>query len=348
MKAELCRDLDPALVAGWRDLAARAGACPFAGPAWHAARRAVYGDRRVGYLVATDGRELAGIWPLKLGYATRPAGQWLADYLSPLLAPGVETVALEAMAEELARARVHLLDLPRQTGPAPSLADALSAHGYATVTLAGEACPRTDLSGGFAAVEGRLPPGLRKLCRYAERRLGRMGTLAADLVPPAQAAAAMAQLMDWHTSRFRSRATPGSFYGRRRLFHQQVASLSAQDGSLRLARLRLDGRTLALLYALRGGERYFYYAAGFDPKMARFSPGLLLLRETIRMAAAEGMQVFDFLRGDEAYKEPWTTQRPRLHRVVAAAPGRGGYLPLAAIGNRVEMGLRGRLGGGVR
>jgi len=345
MNAEVHSALDAGLLTAWRDLAEVAGSSPFAGPDWHLARHETYGPRGVRYLVARDGGSLLGIWPLEFGgIAVHPAGNWLADYLSPLLAPGRAGEVLESFAAWFRRSGVMILDLPRLDAAYPSLVQALSRSGYRLRTLPGEVCPALDLSGGVAGVEGRLPSGLRKRWRYDARRLAREAPVEVDFVPPLEVPEAMATLMAWHTARFRSRGTPGSFFGRRRAFHERVAARHAAAGLLRLSRLRLGGRTIALLYALRGGERCYYYAAGFDPDMARFSPGRVLLGETIRLAAAEGVGTFDFLRGDEEYKRAWASERRRLQRIVAASPGRYGYLTFAAVEHRAEMALRSRFG----
>ncbi len=343
MNAELCELPDPDLLIAWHDLWQRAGASPFAGPQWHLARHETYGGRGVGYLVARDAGQLCGVWPVRPGAVVRPAGALLADYLSPLLAPGRENDALQAFAEWFARGGRPVVDLPRQEGSCHLLVEAMSRHGYRVMRLPGEAYRRLDLAGGPEAVEAGLSSDLRRRCRYAERRLGREAPLAVDFVPREDVPRAMAQLMAWHSARFRRRGTPGSFFGRRRVFHVTVAMHHAEAGLLRLVRLRSGDRTVALLYALRGGESYSYYAAGFDPDMARFSPGLILLWNAIRLAAKEGVGTFDFLRGDEAYKEPWTSERQRLERIVAAPRGRHGYLSWAALENSVEMSVRSHL-----
>lgn len=346
MITDLCTTLDAGLLAEWQALTERSDSSPFAGPNWHLARRETFGDRGVGYLVARCDGALAGIWPLRFGgLLVHPAGAFLSDYLSPLLMPGLEPAVLQAFAAWFERSRTPILDLPRQDGSLPAWTEWLSDVGYKTVSLPGEVCPATALTGGIAGVEGRLPAGLGKRYRYDARRLGREAAFAVDFVPPRDVLEAMAKLMEWHAARFRRRGTPGSFFGRRHVFHERVAWRQAAQGMLRLSRLRLDKRTIALLYAMRGGERYFYFAAGFDPTMSRFSPGFVLLRETIRLAAEEGMRTFDFLRGDEEYKRAWATDRSRLQRVVAVRPSRYGYLALAAMENRTEMALRTRLGG---
>ena len=56
------------------------------------------------------------------------------------------------------------------------------------------------------------------------------------------------------------------------------------------------------------GKTVYYYQAGFDPEMNAFSPGNLLVAETIREAIEEGRLHFDFMRGDEPYKRRWKPQ----------------------------------------
>jgi CelD/BcsL family acetyltransferase involved in cellulose biosynthesis len=41
----------------------------------------------------------------------------------------------------------------------------------------------------------------------------------------------------------------------------------------------------------------------FDPARARLAPGIVLLAHVIMDAIGRGVTVFDFLRGEEAYKQ---------------------------------------------
>ena len=45
------------------------------------------------------------------------------------------------------------------------------------------------------------------------------------------------------------------------------------------------------------------YNSGFDPEHARLSPGIVLLAHVIRDAIERGVATFDFLRGEEPYKQ---------------------------------------------
>ena len=45
------------------------------------------------------------------------------------------------------------------------------------------------------------------------------------------------------------------------------------------------------------------YNSGFDPAHARLAPGIVLLAHVIRDAITRAIPIFDFLRGEEHYKQ---------------------------------------------
>ena len=64
-----------------------------------------------------------------------------------------------------------------------------------------------------------------------------------------------------------------------------------------------DAPITGLLAFLDRGRRTFcFYITGFDKRYAALSPGTVIVAHAIREAICNGYQVFDFLRGDEAYK----------------------------------------------
>jgi CelD/BcsL family acetyltransferase involved in cellulose biosynthesis len=99
-------------------------------------------------------------------------------------------------------------------------------------------------------------------------------------------------------------------------WHREAAPRLLAAGLLRPLSLRIAGKLVAVLYALADAHavpdrRWFYYLGGFDPDAAALSPGTLLVGHAIEQAQAEGAAVFDFLRGDEPYKQRWgATNQP--------------------------------------
>jgi hypothetical protein len=57
------------------------------------------------------------------------------------------------------------------------------------------------------------------------------------------------------------------------------------------------------------GEKVYYYLPAFDRRFDKYSVGSILLKHIILEAGAEGYQAFDFLRGDEKYKQLWGTNQ---------------------------------------
>jgi CelD/BcsL family acetyltransferase involved in cellulose biosynthesis len=107
-------------------------------------------------------------------------------------------------------------------------------------------------------------------------------------------------------------------------FHRGVAAPLCAAGLLRLSRFRLNDRTIAVVHSFFHLQTVFCYLQGFDPEFSHLSPGTQLMFSVIEDAVKLGMQRFDFLRGEEAYKLNWspcgeTSYRVELHRSQLAA-----------------------------
>jgi CelD/BcsL family acetyltransferase involved in cellulose biosynthesis len=97
-------------------------------------------------------------------------------------------------------------------------------------------------------------------------------------------------------------------------FHRDFLGCIA-PGHVWLRGLRLDGELIAAFYGYTVGDRLAYYQLGHDPAWATYSPGAVLLQETIREAFARGFTEYNFLQGEEAFKFRWTSQIRWLHAV---------------------------------
>jgi len=70
-----------------------------------------------------------------------------------------------------------------------------------------------------------------------------------------------------------------------------------------LSFLSLNGENAAALLAFEYKKELLLYNSGYDTeKWAGYSPGWVLLGYVIQHAIARGIEVFDFLQGDEEYK----------------------------------------------
>jgi len=94
-----------------------------------------------------------------------------------------------------------------------------------------------------------------------------------------------------------------------RFMHEDVAVLFTrialafeQEGWLRLTLLEREGKPLAGMFSFAAKKAWSVYNSAYDHTEGELAPGMVLMSETIRLAAEEGCEVFDMLRGDEPYK----------------------------------------------
>jgi CelD/BcsL family acetyltransferase involved in cellulose biosynthesis len=87
-------------------------------------------------------------------------------------------------------------------------------------------------------------------------------------------------------------------------------------GRLEVATLYADDRPVAAYLSFREAARLLLYNSGYDPRYGDYSAGFALLVYRIRQAIEEGVQTFDFLRGDERYKYDLGAQDQFIYRVI--------------------------------
>jgi CelD/BcsL family acetyltransferase involved in cellulose biosynthesis len=167
----------------------------------------------------------------------------------------------------------------------------------------------------------------RRTLRSARRRLEQSGQLSVVRISdPGSLAAelpvfARARRASWAS---RGRLAELPTMDRRPSFPEFLADagrgLAAERRCL-LARLDLDGESLAqaLFFRLPGAD--LLYMSTYQPEVARYGPSHLLLAEAARMAVAEGVRVVELGRGDEPYKFVLGAQ-PRYLRDVILPPHR--------------------------
>jgi CelD/BcsL family acetyltransferase involved in cellulose biosynthesis len=278
-------------------------------------------------LLRSEDNRLVGIFPLYVSnWRYTPLrtlsmlGTGMSDYHDVICATGFEPLVCEACIDWLTSqqswAVCDLVQL-REGGTLrrylESNRDRLT-HLYG-FELVQEECPILDMS-GIAACEDRWQATLdsfgkkrRGSIRYYDRALERQFDVHCRLeTKQPDINATMTTLFDLHRRRWNRRWLPGAFYSKSvQSFHRQVAIDLADQGWLRLHALHLNDRIKAVLYCFSMNGTTYYYQGGFDPELARFSLGTVIIGRAIRHAAREGVVQFDFLRGNEAYKYRWAS-----------------------------------------
>jgi CelD/BcsL family acetyltransferase involved in cellulose biosynthesis len=78
----------------------------------------------------------------------------------------------------------------------------------------------------------------------------------------------------------------------------------------------VGGMPAAATVSLVQGREWGLYNSAFDSTLRQLAPGMVLVGELIKIAAQEGCEVFDLLRGDEPYKYRFGAQDRPVERVT--------------------------------
>lgn len=81
-----------------------------------------------------------------------------------------------------------------------------------------------------------------------------------------------------------------------------AAKAMARENKAVFHSLEINGKPTAISMGLEDEKRYLHYLTGFDPELAKYSPGSVLLLRIIEDCYAEGRNEVDMLRGTEEYK----------------------------------------------
>ena len=107
-------------------------------------------------------------------------------------------------------------------------------------------------------------------------------------------------------------------------FYATIARVFARKGALSIAFLRARGKRIATQLALEDKTTRYLMKVGYDPAFAHFGPGQLLVRETALDAERRGLQRYDLLGKDTAWKMKWTNQVRAHVEITIYAPTPGG------------------------
>jgi CelD/BcsL family acetyltransferase involved in cellulose biosynthesis len=118
---------------------------------------------------------------------------------------------------------------------------------------------------------------------------------------------AMETFFKLHQKRWASKQMPGVFNTQTICdFYLDVARKFADNGWLALYFLAVNDEPIAAHYCFEYKQKMYFALSGFDLSYARYSVGNLLTLKIIEKCIEEGLQEFDFMKGDEPYKSKWT------------------------------------------
>jgi CelD/BcsL family acetyltransferase involved in cellulose biosynthesis len=163
------------------------------------------------------------------------------------------------------------------------------------------------------SLEGYLT-SLSANMRYHVRRRGREvaklpGAATRVLRGATDVERGLADLFRLHELRWGRDGLPGNFRNpAKREFLRRFCAAACEGDQVRCHVLAIHDEVQGVLLAFHWGDTASYYQMGWNPDGPLASPGVILLAESIKLAIDEGLQTYDFLRGDEDYKRKWTAR----------------------------------------
>ncbi len=332
---------DPARLAQlrneWAELYVQAGSPnPFLTWEWQYTFWRVFAQRRALWILeARDrGERLVGLLIFSARGSLGQPRRWTlltngltgTDALDVLAVPGFLSSVREAFAYAIANAlprwdQLELEDLPFGSATVVALRNALAPRGVHASVEPRFICPGFALRGSYA----EHLASFRRKDNYLRRRrwLEKQPSYRVEVIDsPGEARAAMEDFLRLHHLRWDAEGgSAGIPRGLTEDFHLDVAPLLAQRGWLRLYRLMMGDTSIAAVYGIETGGRFYYYQSGMDPAWSNRSPGLVLIGKTVEDAYARRLTDYDFLRGTEPHKLDWATDRRETCALRLRAPG---------------------------
>jgi CelD/BcsL family acetyltransferase involved in cellulose biosynthesis len=86
---------------------------------------------------------------------------------------------------------------------------------------------------------------------------------------------------------------------------------------------------VAFEYGLHAGANYHFWLPAYEASVSRYSPGILLSLDTMRLGSAEGFRVFDYGFEGEPYKKYFCNRSQTVLEGVAHRQGYAGAMAAA-------------------
>jgi len=285
------------------------------------------------------------------------SGEVCSEYVGILCNQAVESQVVETIADYLceggrattgAIVNWDLLELSAvdaQDSATNRFVLAMAQRGSAVHRRLGPNCWRVQLPPSWEEYTAAMSKSHRKQLRHFDRDLFDPGRATLHTVERLQDLSLATELLiDLHQRRQQSLGEAGCFASPRfAAFHRSVMPDLLRAGQLQLHWLQLDGRPIAVEYALAGNGIVYNYQGGVDPDRLDQSPGRAITAAMLRRAIQQGRRAVDFLRGDEPYKAHFRAEpRPTYNfRVVADRPSARLRNNLWLAGSNVKQWIKG-------
>ena len=322
--------IEEPLLGEWERLAQHAGASPFLWPGWSGAWWRAFGEGQLQVFAVYDNGRLTGVVPLRRSNGVLRS---LTNGDTPLFGfLALNETAVKALSHALFSQKPRRVDLSFLSSTDTNVLQVhatANAARYRVVTESLQAAPYVVIDKNWDAYERGLRRKFRSELRRRRRRLGEEGQLALEVHNGTE------RLDELLEEGFRVEGSGWKeAYGTSinsspalKRFYTEVAYWAADCGWLRLAYLRLNGRTLAFDFCLESDKTHYLLKTGYDPAYGKFSPGMIMRHLMLARAFSEGLNTYDFLGvGHSPWKEEWTNTRQERLFLHIFAPTPLGFL----------------------
>ncbi len=301
----------------WGALARESSAGIFATPEWHVAVQQAYGSRgRPAVGTFRDGGRLVGVAPFRIGrqFLFRDAtllgmgegGYGLADYGGLSAASGCErqvaSAVLAWLRDEGAWDVLDLQQLP--DGPLTrGLLEAIKESGLRWILRRQNICNVVPLPSTWAEYRARLSSNTRQWLERRPRLTERDLAAHVELVEPDRVLEEYAVMRNLQAERFGGQ--PPELEQRIAIVMRSWLPMAQRRGWLRMFRLTSRSQTIGVLLGYEYERAFYVHSSAFDsrPEVARYGLGASLHASALRWSIDHGLDRFDLLRGNYAYKQ---------------------------------------------
>ena len=277
------------------------------------------GDRKIQSFHVVTVRKcgtLTAIAPLVLRQSSQPLSPMRLDFLGgeDLKEPNQFVYSsyesLELLVDSVASERVYpirLSRIPSDPKVINLVRSKFKGHGWITRTMS-VPYPYLDLNKGDNLIKRSLKEDLRRARRKAARR-GEVTSDVADVTSSEKLHRHLRSAFRIEASGWKGRNQTAILCSEsRKTFFESLASSAASEGTLRLVFLKIGGEDSAVQYSIESRNEYWLLNIGYHDDFKEFSPGNLLLEETIKAAAMNGLTRYNFLGKEEPWTRRWTSR----------------------------------------
>ncbi|MBD3615441.1 MAG: GNAT family N-acetyltransferase [Gracilimonas sp.] len=234
-----------------------------------------------------------------------------SDYLSAIIHPDYKREVLTCLQEYLQSNsdfydEIILEEIPQEDVLIDKFLPEMKQRGWKSKTKEASVCPQVHFPEEWDELLSDLSSNARYQIRRDIRRVTEDGIFELHTAESLEELKQVFQeLVYFHQQRWHNLGQPGIFADKRITeFFEKVTMRLYKQGQVISKTLSAEGQNVAIDLYYKYNNRIYMIQRGFDDTSTfnQYGPGNVLLYCFLKEAIEEGIEVYDFLRGDEKYK----------------------------------------------